>query len=219
LIAICDQDDIWRSDKIEVQQEAIKDNLLVYCDSILIDGHGESMHCKITDKLNFYRGSSPEAFLFFNCVSGHTILLKRKLLYHIFPFPANYSYDQWLGFVASAKGSIDFVDEPLVQYRIHENNCTNLLGVKNSEVKRKISVKEKLQNESIWLGICASMDCASMKIIDELFRKSIKRSDSFFVIAYPIAIWKNRERIFKISKKSDLSKFFFTLRKMFGFLS
>jgi glycosyltransferase involved in cell wall biosynthesis len=109
LIAICDQDDIWRPDKIEIQQEAIKDNLLVYCDSILIDGNGESMNYKITDKLNFHRGSSPEAFLFFNCVSGHTILLKRKLLCHIFPFPANHSYDQWLGFAKMKAYGWEFV--------------------------------------------------------------------------------------------------------------
>lgn len=217
LIAICDQDDIWKLDKLEIQQEAIKDNLLIYCDSILIDSNGHSMHCKITDKLNFLRGSSPEAFLFFNCVSGHTILLKRKLLRHVFPFPANFHYDQWLGFVASAKGSIDFINKPLVQYRIHGNNCTDILGSQNERINSKRSSIEKLRNESIWLGVCASIHCNSNELLDELFKKSIYRNNSIINPAYAFTIWKNREHIFKISKKSNLSKFFFTLRKMCGY--
>ncbi|MCE7064776.1 glycosyltransferase [Dyadobacter sp. CY326] len=56
-IAICDQDDIWRHDKLEIQQCAMKHHMLVYCDSHFIDGTGKSMNYKMSDKFNFYKGS------------------------------------------------------------------------------------------------------------------------------------------------------------------
>ncbi|WP_374759404.1 glycosyltransferase [Dyadobacter fanqingshengii] len=58
LIAISDQDDIWRKDKLEIQYNAIKSNVLIYCDSHFIDSSGKSMNYKMSDKFNFYKSIS-----------------------------------------------------------------------------------------------------------------------------------------------------------------
>src|SRR6478609_835146 len=55
-IAFCDQDDIWLPQKIETLHAQIGDDLLVYCDSELVDEHGQSLHKKISDVRNMYTG-------------------------------------------------------------------------------------------------------------------------------------------------------------------
>lgn len=87
LIAISDQDDLWIKDKISLQVNYIKENLLIYHDSLMVDKNGQSLNIKISDMRNMYSGDNPNVFIFNNCVSGHSILMKKELLQYIFPFP------------------------------------------------------------------------------------------------------------------------------------
>lgn len=214
LIAICDQDDIWTNDKLERQREAMKNNVLVYCDSHFIDYWGNSMKYKMSDKFNFVRGSRPEAFLFSNCVSGHSILMRKSVLSVAMPFPLQFHYDQWLAFAACCMGSIDFVEEGLLQYRIHDNNCTDILARQHN--KRKPNATSILQDESKWLQICAEIQSSSQQLISTLYYQSLKRNDSYFCLSFGHLIWRNRTTLLSISKKNNVSKFFFVLRKIWG---
>jgi glycosyltransferase involved in cell wall biosynthesis len=199
-IAICDQDD----------------NQLIYHDSEFIDRSGKSIHQRISEKFNFYRGSRPEAFLYFNCVSGHSILMRRTLLEKALPFPSDFHYDQWLAFNAANTGSIDFIGEPLVYYRQHDNNNTDLLALHTPE-KSKAEKIISLERESYWLLQCAGQTSGTTKIlISELYEMSINRNSSFVNLHYGFTIWKNRQLLLALLKKNDVSKFFFSLRKAWG---
>ncbi|WP_035333323.1 glycosyltransferase family 2 protein [Dyadobacter crusticola] len=214
-IAICDQDDIWNKDKLEVQLKAIQTNMLVYCDSDLIDSIGKTMNRKMSGKFNFYKGSLPETFLFMNCVSGHTILMRRSLLPYALPFPSEFHYDQWLAYVACCVGSIDFVSESLVQYRIHDHNCTNLLSSAN-KCTGASRPREKILIESGWLKTCSQIVSASQHFVTSLYLKSLERNDAFFHCSYALMIWKNRKSLLHIPKKSSVSKLFFIIKKSWG---
>ena len=48
LIALCDQDDIWHPNKIELQVRALKDNLLIYHDSEFIDQDNIPLNKKLS---------------------------------------------------------------------------------------------------------------------------------------------------------------------------
>ncbi|MCE6987782.1 glycosyltransferase family 2 protein [Dyadobacter sp. CY323] len=215
-IAICDQDDIWDKDKLQIQLEAIKENLLVYHDSAFIDQAGKSMGTKISDKFEFYRGDRPEAFLYFNCVSGHSIFMKRSLLRNALPFPIDFHYDQWLAYIATSHGSVDFVDQCLVHYRQHKKNNTDILAIRPT-VKSTGQKIDQLKKESEWLKLCAEHASeTSAPLITRLYELSLRRNASFMSIAYGREIWKNRKYLLRLLKKSEISKFFFTLRKIWG---
>jgi glycosyltransferase involved in cell wall biosynthesis len=217
-IAMCDQDDIWHPDKLKIQYESIGNSDLIYHDSEFIDSLGNGMNFKMSDKFNFYKGSSPLPFLFMNCVSGHSILMKRTLLKDIFPFPKGFHYDQWIAFTAADKGSIDFVDRCLIQYRQHQKNSTDILAVRSKLQKTSSEVKiERLTQESLWLKVCAdSSSAANSKLISKLYTLSMQRNASFANISYGLKIWKNEELLLFLLKKNKRSKFFFTLRKIWG---
>ena len=127
-IAISDQDDIWRSDKIEKQLSLLNGAVGVYSDSALIDATGNSLGFTLFQSLNIKPGAdlSKTVSLFFkNAVSGHALLFHRALLSIVLPFTDDFIFDHQLALAASCFGGLHFCDEPLVYHRIHGENHTN----------------------------------------------------------------------------------------------
>ncbi|SDM17818.1 Glycosyl transferase family 2 [Daejeonella rubra] len=218
LIALSDQDDIWSSDKIEKQVQSIGNNMLIYHDSEFIDQQGKSLNKYMSDVMNLYRGDEPEVFLFFNCISGHSVLLKKELLDKMLPFPDAYFHDWWMGYVATNAGSIDYISEALVKYRQHENADTNILkrdlkkrkkaGIKSSELyKRKVQ----------WLKSCAEYPFnKNTKLIKKIYEEIIKNDSTYISAGLAKLIYLNRSLLFKINKKSNYSKLNFILKEIWG---
>lgn len=215
-IAICDQDDIWLHDKISLMQQHIGDHQLLYHDSELIDKNGNSMHFKISDKFNFYRGGDPTVFLMMNCVSGHSILMKKQLLQSVFPIPKDSPYDQWIAYVATLNGTIDFLNKCLVRYRQHGGNATDLLSVNKSHCKSAKTKIDALKSESKWLNVCGSRFYQSPRLARKLLAMSEQRNRSYFMLSYGWEIWKNQQSLLFLMKKNQVSRFFFALRKIWG---
>lgn len=123
-IALCDQDDIWVPQKLELLMEAIGSKSLAYADSSLIDSEGNPLGKTLSEKLRnrFIEAESPLSFVYDNCVSAHAMLFRHSLLKHIFPFPKNLYFDAWIAACASSENGISYVDKALVGYRQHSSN-------------------------------------------------------------------------------------------------
>jgi glycosyltransferase involved in cell wall biosynthesis len=128
LIAPCDQDDVWRPDKLGALQRAMRGAAAAYCDSEIIDDSGRPLGARLSSRFHMGRIDDPAAFLFSNCVSGHALLLRRSLLEEALPLPEGVFHDWWLAFVAACSGFIEYRGEPLVQYRQHARAVTDLGG-------------------------------------------------------------------------------------------
>ncbi|WP_143960774.1 glycosyltransferase family 2 protein [Litoribacter populi] len=219
-IALSDQDDLWALDKIEKQMAAIGDHLLVYHDSHFIDEKDEDLEKGMTDIINLYHGSDPEPFLLFNCVSGHSMLIKRELLDYALPFQKGYFHDHWLAYVAANVGSIGYIDERLVHYRQHTESNTDILNLrKKNRNKRYHSNRDinKLQKELSWLKMCASYpNNRDSKLVKKLTKMFENRMSSFISIDYAMYLFKNRDRFLCIPKKSAASKNTFIYKQIWG---
>jgi glycosyltransferase involved in cell wall biosynthesis len=125
-IALCDQDDIWDLEKISKQVAGIGDSLLIYHDSAFMDEQGKPMTWKkkMSDIIHLYSGDDPKVFLYFNCVSGHSILFKRDLRDEFLPFNPDHFHDHWIAYVAANLGSIEVINETLVNYRQHTSTSS-----------------------------------------------------------------------------------------------
>jgi hypothetical protein len=197
-------------------QQSIGNTLLLYHDSALMDENGKDINFRISDKFNLYKGTDPTVFLMMNCVSGHSILLKKELLGQIFPIPQHFPYDHWIAYVATLNGSIDYLDQCLVRYRQHGQNATDLLSVKsnrNDGIDKKINA---LKNESSWLKVCGSRFRQSPRLVRKLLKMSEQRNRSYVMFSYGWEIWKNRQSLLFLMKKNQVSRFFFALRKIWG---
>jgi glycosyltransferase involved in cell wall biosynthesis len=143
-IALCDQDDIWHPDKLQISIEALQQvrgedqdaALLVHSELSVVDEQGQPMH----PSLSAYQGLRPRRnhfieLIMHNTVTGCSALLTPALARACTPIPDEaYMHDWWCALVASLIGRIHFIESPLVDYRQHDSNT---LGARRFERQSK----------------------------------------------------------------------------------
>lgn len=211
-IAICDQDDIWESDKIELLLHNIEDSTLVYSDSMLIDENGNSLNQNFSSSLknNFITTKNPLAFLNDNCVSGHAMLFKKDLLKYIFPFSQTVFFDAWIAANAATLDGVKYFNKPLVRYRQHGNNTLSKYNNKSKSVIDRISSKaqKKLENSDAkiaridsFLKLVLLNDNEKM-LLNELKVQYGKFQNSWFNFRLFNFLKSNQDKLFEITKKN-----------------
>ena len=143
-IALADQDDIWKKDKLAVFLEQIKDNTLIYSDAILMDKDSkETGSYLIRPNSNLVKGKCNKAFIYYNCVSGNTLMFKKELVEFILPIPEKMQYhDIWIAFVASSLGTITFTEESYTYYRRYEEQVTRKVQKNYKSLTDRLRQKE-----------------------------------------------------------------------------
>lgn len=119
-IAICDQDDLWESVKIEKQMATIGDRLLCTCRSkpFSFDGSAVSYDSR-TPNYHLIR-------LLYASIPGHTMLFHRRLLDLLPDLNYDYktNYDVFLSLTAASYDSLVLLDEFLVRQRRYASAAT-----------------------------------------------------------------------------------------------
>lgn len=129
-VALSDQDDRWREDKIELLLAGLEEGRrLVYSDMRITDRRGEVI-------APTYWGFRPNNYSDFgslmlaNTVTGGACLFDSGLLPDLLPFPPRHSalfHDHWIAEVAMALGGISYVDAPLQDYVQHDSAALGYL--------------------------------------------------------------------------------------------
>jgi len=120
-VALCDQDDRWYPDKLEVLRRAIGEARLAYCDMRLVDAGGRVIASTLWDgRRNNHTNFA--SMLIANSIPGAASLMRREVAELALPFPeapGDLFHDHWLGVVAMATGEVAYVDRPLYDYIQH----------------------------------------------------------------------------------------------------
>jgi glycosyltransferase involved in cell wall biosynthesis len=133
VLFLCDQDDVWRPDKLALMAAHFDSDsqlLLLHSDARLVDADGDSLRCSLFDALQLtldekqaiHGGRAFEIVMRRSFVTGATAALRRELVEMALPVGQDWIHDEWLTAVAAAFGRIDFIDEPLIDYRQHGAN-------------------------------------------------------------------------------------------------
>ena len=126
-----DQDDIWKKDKIEKSVRKIEETNsdLIYTDLEVVDEKLNTTYSSYWKLKGFYKKikkyNNFESLYLNNFITGCTIISKKSLIEECLPLPNTSKYalhDYWIPLVISQKGKIDYIEEPLIMYRQHENN-------------------------------------------------------------------------------------------------
>lgn len=133
-IALSDQDDIFRKDKIELLLATLKAHPkrdLVLSDLSLIDENGNKIANSMWrySKLKPKQGKPLQRLLYANFATGCAMMFTHRLLELAIPFPPDcIVHDWWLAVVATSSkaGGMCLVEEQLTAYRQHGSN---VLGV------------------------------------------------------------------------------------------
>lgn len=148
LIVLSDQDDLWYPNRIEraaAEFDRRPGLLLLHGDARLVDADGKPLGSDLFAALeatpwelgSIAAGRAIDVFLRRNLALGAATAFRRSLLETAAPFDEGWVHDEWLAVIAAASGpsTVDFVPEPLIDYRQHG---TNQIGVRKLSFLGKI---------------------------------------------------------------------------------
>ncbi|MEJ2373437.1 MAG: glycosyltransferase, partial [Sulfurimonas sp.] len=213
-IALCDQDDIWAENKIELLVNNISESSLIYSNSLLIDSTGNSLKKTLQEKLknNFIASKEPLNFFFDNSVSAHAVLFKKELLSTIFPFPEHIYFDAWIALNAANEEGVYYLEQNLVYYRQHSTNTLGNVKKVNSSTTSKITNKVAKKEKNILFILSKINEFLEIKnllesdknTLQELKRLYNQFYTKYFNIDLFLFLLRNKEILFKITNKSPL---------------
>jgi glycosyltransferase involved in cell wall biosynthesis len=130
-IFLCDQDDVWLPNKVDVMCRALNKYDLVVSDCFVTDSNLTILN----DSYYLLRNAVRNKFLALALRSpylGCCMAFNRKILNKALPFPNHInSHDIWLGNIAAFYYSVKFVNEKLIYYRRHSGNTSIMAGTSN----------------------------------------------------------------------------------------
>lgn len=154
-IFLCDQDDIWLSDKVESFIPLLDKNDLVVSDCKVVNADLEIINDSFFKIMNSGKGLWKNFFK--NTYLGCCIAFRKEIFSYILPFPPNIPmHDIWIGLVVELNGNPFFLQKPTSLYRRHGENASYTgeksknsiifkikyrLDLLQSLVKRQIQIK------------------------------------------------------------------------------
>ena len=172
IFMLCDQDDVWKADKIQKTYEKCKQEQadLVFTDLEVVDENLNTIYPSFNDymlltrKIKKYSRDYRMQYLY-NCVTGCTLLSKKKYIPDILPLPKESKYvvhDLWIALNIMLKGGkVAYLDEKTIYYRQHGNN-----QIGTEKTSHKFKKLEEVRNLFLQVKI-------------ELFTAYVKYSQNF----------------------------------------
>ena len=147
IIFLCDQDDIWVPEKVEIilsEFLATPDSLLAFSNAYIVDENANKlgvtqfqmvrMHKQMMNQLQGKNAFS--CLLKRNVVTGATVAFRRQLMDRSSPFVDGWLHDEWLAIMATTYAPLIIVEQALVLYpQYNHNQC----GMRPSSLSAKVS--------------------------------------------------------------------------------
>jgi len=127
IIILCDQDDVWCSNKVETIKKYFitTDSNLLVSDAYVTDENLNIIESSFYKLMSSGRGFAKNFVK--NTFLGCCMAFRKELKDIILPFPNKIPmHDSWIGLLAELNGNVLFVPEKLIYYRRHEANATVL---------------------------------------------------------------------------------------------
>ena len=155
-VMLCDQDDVWKPDKIARTLRRVKQMevqfekelpIAVFTDAYIVDEDLNIVHESFfrSGRLNPRLIDLPH-LLMENKLIGCTVMINqavRRILQGC-PLPKRAKFhDGWLGLIAASTGKIGFIKEPTLLYRQHESNVVGNRSFVSYILNRISNVKKQ----------------------------------------------------------------------------
>lgn len=201
-ILFSDQDDIWKSDKIEQSLKAVLQleneygkelPVLCYTRFQFINADGE----QLPQKLSLPGSLELRVLLNENHAWGCTMILNQAALKTISPVPFDaVNHDYWIALVITALGKTRLIPEELILYRQHAANVSG--NVDNMSFSARF--RRYFLNRSVML-IPLRANLLLIRTFYQRYQNQLsadqKRMVSAFLKAYQISFWKLTGTLFK----------------------
>lgn len=187
-VMLCDQDDIWLSNKIELTLKRMQDAelnfgketpILIHTDLTVVNTQLEIINHSYRKMIDVdYSRKALKQALVQNIVTGCTVMYNKSLSNLLNSVPSNMCmHDWWLFLIASAFGKIESVEEVTVLYRQHFSNSVGAIDSKESKyrISRLLNNKQYkqdmlatyMQASSFYSEFCTKMSDQQLSLVKE----------------------------------------------------
>ena len=132
IIALSDQDDVWRSDKLQLIEDAFKNSPsagLVFSDAEIVNENLEPLGRRMWNEVGFdshkqklvAHGRALEVLITGWTVTGATMAFRSEFAKLSLPIPDGIAmiHDGWIALTIAAVAGVVAIEEPLIKYRQH----------------------------------------------------------------------------------------------------
>ena len=149
-IFLADQDDVWKTNKVEVCMKWLQKYDCVVSDAEVTDSNLNPLYPSLYAIMQVRQGRIYNT-IWKNGYTGCCMAFRRKVLNASLPFPKDIPmHDIWIGNVAAYKYNVKFISEKLVLFRRHEDTIScNGKGSKYSiwqKIKFRWSIIKNIVN-------------------------------------------------------------------------
>jgi glycosyltransferase involved in cell wall biosynthesis len=211
-VALCDQDDVWKPEKLEAMAARINPDLtpsMVFSDCELVNSNLNALNKTAfdfsgithTEREKILKGNLIEILINHPLVPGMCMLVNRKCT--LLNLPKNYTlmHDHALSLGFSIGGDYSFVETPLVLYRQHSKNA---IGMRKKRYRKSLkdiffkrNINEDLDSKMIIINYILSFTVHSnvdpgehrflaRKISDTILIRRERRRSIFALLLKPI---------------------------------
>ena len=168
-IMFSDHDDIWYPEKIEKSLKKILESgvSLVYSDARQIGENGEILHESYLKYKNmpFLKGKDNISFFTRHTVIGCSQIFTKQIKEKMLPFKKSVIAHDWLSiYIASKENGVEYIEEQLLDYRLHSKN---IFGGRSFKQNIKIWKDKNSNNYSSYLEY-------RNKVIEDAYLKGSK---------------------------------------------
>lgn len=233
IIFFCDQDDVWKSHKLEfICNEMDKNGYdLFFSNAEAVDANLNHIGTAFDEffpgkKKNLFKKAPVKCLGFGSTVTGCTMAVRNTMFNYCVPFVDDYVHDEWISAIVSCIGKVGYTDECLVLYRQHENNVIGMNRKKDLDevVKEAPKVdkpegkaeKKSLRKKLLYVGSKESYE-RELEYLDfmEGRVRFINYVDRYNALAERIASIAPKA-VSKIPHKVNGLKFLESIRESFG---
>jgi Glycosyl transferase family 2 len=150
VIALSDQDDVWRSDKLQLIEAAFNKSSstgLVFSDAAIVDENLNPLNRRMWDEVGFdahkrklvRTGRALEVLITGWTVTGATMAFRSSFVKLSLPIPLAIAmiHDGWIALTIAAVANVVALDEPLIQYRQHAQQQIGAPAPKEAEPEQR----------------------------------------------------------------------------------
>ena len=178
IIFLCDQDDIWESNKIEKMSKVFADDKIgiTLCNGKVIDEKSQQIknytlwNCFGIDKI-YKKNFSVDLLINKKIFTGMAMAFRADMRKYILPISKNSVHDEWISFISAYKSKVYFFNDELVKYRNYREQQIGIIYIKSLYEKLKFIKKYKV----------ADIEQEANKIEDFIIRLRQLNADNIFI--------------------------------------
>jgi glycosyltransferase involved in cell wall biosynthesis len=169
VIALSDQDDVWREDKLKRIEEVFRKTPtvgLVFSDAEIVDEKLNSLNRRMWNEVGFNshkrklvaQGRALDVLITGWTATGATMAFRSEYTKLALPIPTNIPmiHDAWIALSVAAVSGVIAIDEPLIKYRQHERQQ---IGAPDRKANAQpANTRDALKRRSSSTGLHTTLD-------------------------------------------------------------